>query len=269
MWVTYTCAGIDCDVVPGLDDQGEKVDGDSELSPRCRGYYSECGVGGTEPWGIGEIVEPERFDRVAFRAPTDPYADFAFVLDGATQGGSESGSLVAAELEHLSALETIRYLEFTIGPPRGEDATADSTPTDFDTMLSKAITKCPSPGECEIQCLGQPNGNPLNPFPFQLSTSTSSFSALVPPSPSLPPAVSADTAHKLVSTNSDLRSLLDTPTEVMPGIPRISATVSNSGMSFECAETASGPMNLDLVEVQEEVIAGPRLFQLLDDSGME
>lgn len=238
-------AGMDCDaedgdVVPGLGDRGG-ADVDSELT-RYRDDYSECRVGGSKsPWVSGG-EESELFDDAAFHAPTDPYADFAFGLDDVTYGEVEttSGPLVATGLGYTSALETLRHLESAMEPL----TSAGLVPMNLDAALSKQM-------------------------PGYLSPEPSSFSTLVPPSPSLSPTVAGSATRNLVSMNSDLRSLLDTPIVVAPGTPRISrisGTVSSSGMMFELDKTVSALRNLHPVE---EEIAGPRLFQLLDDDGME
>ena len=230
------CAGMrwnegGCDVVPGFDDRsGARVDIDSKSLLRRQDDYSEYGVGGSKPRRIDESVEPERFDRVAFRAPTDPYAGFAFGLDSATHGEP----LVATELEYPPALETLHHLGCVMQPPTGVDTTVDLISMDLDETLSK-----PTP----------------------------SSSTPLPPSPPLSPTVGVSTTRSLISTDLVLCLLLDSHIKVMPETTQISATVSGSGRMFECPETTSVLMNLDLV--QEEVIAGPRLFQFLDDNDME
>jgi hypothetical protein len=267
--ITYLhyCAGIDrdaenFDVALGLDQGGERPGIDLKLSPHLQDDYSECVVGGFKPQQIFETVEPERFDEAAFRATTDPYVDFAFGLDGTIH--DEPLPSMVPELECPSALETLRHLESVIWPPTSSDTTADLIPIDLDATLLKPIPRHPSPGEWETRCGGPLNSNPLDLLPFKHSAS--SFSTLVLPAPSLSSATAVTTTPDRVSTNLDLCSLLDT---VMPGTPLISATASVSGVSIGCAETASVLMNLGLAEGQEGVIAGPRLFQLLDDDGME
>ena len=262
------CAGIDCGVVPGLDDAArERVDVDSKLSRR-RDDHSECGFSGSEPRRIVESIEPERFDEVAFRAPTDLHVDFAFGLDGVNHDdpGRMSGPLVTAGHEYPSAFETLRHLESTMEPPTGAVITADLIPMDLNATFSKQIPGCSLPREREIQPQGQPNDGLLDLLPAKFSTP--SLSTLVPP-PSFSSVVTAIAARDLASTNLNFCSLQDTPIGVVPGSPQNSTTVSRSGMVFECTEITPGAMNLNLAEVQEEVIAGPRLFQFLDDDGME
>lgn len=272
---SHLCAGIDRDaesrdVVPGLDDPGgERVGVDlklspDRLSPDRRDDHSERGVGCFEPQQICESVEQELFDKVAPQESKDPYADFAFGLDGATN--DELELLVASGLGHSSTLETFRHLESSMGPPTGAGATEDPIPMDLDLTLLKPTLRRPPPGERETRRGCQLNSNPLGLLPFQ--PPTPAFSTL--PFPSLlSPARAATPARNRVFTDMDSCSLLDSPTKAVPGASQISTAASVTKVGVECAETSSVLMNLDLGEPPEESIAGPRLFQLLDDDGME
>ena len=247
--------------MPGLDDRGgERVDVDLELSPRRLDDCLEYEIGSSKRRRTGGSAKQERFDEVAFRAPADPYTDFAVGLDGAAHG--EPGPLTDTGFGYSSALETLRRLESAMGPPTGAGTTADLFPMDPD-----ATPMCPSPSGGETQSLGKLGGNPLNPLPFRLQTS--SLSTPAPPPPLFSSTAGVASPHSLASTNFDLFSLLDTPTGVMLGTPQITVTIPGPGTIPECAETASVLMGLDPVDAKEEEIAGPRLFQLLDDNDME
>ncbi|KAF9790691.1 hypothetical protein BJ322DRAFT_1037931 [Thelephora terrestris] len=263
--------GMDCEVedydpVPGqLDDEaGEKVDVDSELSLRRRDCPLECGVDGSTSQRIDEGGESRGFEDDAFFAPTDPYTEFVFGLDGTTRGDSKRTGEAGTGAEHTSALETLRCLESAMGPPTGVDTTVDLVPMDIETYLSNSIPRRLSPGGGETRFCNQTGSNSLNVFPFQLSTLD--FSTL--PHPSLSPAVTA--AHDPASTTLGLGLSLVTPARVMSPSPRPAAILSSSGMALGSADSASALVDLDSAEMeQERVIAGPRLFQPLDDDGME
>ena len=257
------CAGIDCvaedcDVVPGLVDRGrERVDVDLELSPRRQDDHSECRVGGLTPQS--ESVGLERAGNEVLSASMSPYADFAFWWDTTTHGELErvSRPLAATGPEYPSAMETLRHLNSAMEQTTDAESTVNLIPMDLDVAFSKTIQRHPSPEEWETRCQSRSKSSFLHLLPFQLSTS--SVPTMVPPSLSLSPTATVAAAHDLVSTNSDLRSLLDPPIRAMHGTRQISATGSGSGSGH--TETAS--------MLQEEMIAGPSLFQLLDDDGME
>jgi len=237
---------------------------DSNPSPSRREGW-ECGVDDLEPRRISGGGETDRRDAFVLPAPTDPYIDFAFGLDGATHCDDPKRTnepLVAIGLDHSSVSETLRRLESEIGPPTGVDATVDLIPMDIDAMLSVPVSYRLPSGEGETQRRGSPSDNPPNHLPFQ--PPTSNFPALAPYSSSSP---AVTTAHNLVFRGPDLSSSLEALVQARPQTPQISTTISGSELAVGSTEPASALVNLGSAEVQRKVIAGPRLF--LYDDGME
>ena len=257
------CPGRDCEVPEHNHRDGKR--GSVELSPRSREGSSECGVDCLKPRQIDCVNgELEGFGDPAFRAPTDPYTGFAFDLDATTRGHprATSESFAAAGLDHPTTLETLRRLESSMEPSTGADTTTDLVPMDVEAILSNSIPKHLSPGEGETRSWGQLNRTALGLLPFQLVTLDSSTLATPPLSPTI------DATDNLAFTNSNLGTSLGMPVQVRPPSPRLSMTVSSSGMAFESVESASASVNPESAETQE-MIAGPRLFHPLDDDGME
>ena len=270
--LTCLCAGMDCeaedrDPVPGQfsDQDGKKVDVDLELSLCRRDFTLECGVDGLRPRRIDESREPEGFGGNTLPAPADPYTDFAFGLGGTAQGDARRPSEPGTGVEYPSALETLRGLESAMGAPAGVGATVDLVPMDIEANFSNSSSKRLSSGGGETQCRDLPGSNSLNVLPFQRPAWD--FSTLPPPH-SLSPAVTA--AHDFPFPPLDLGSTLVTaPAQVRPPNPRVSATVSSSGMALGSGHPVSTLVDPDSAEMHEREIAGPRLFQPFDDDGME
>ena len=168
------------------------------------------------------------------------YIDFAFRLDCGTDDDSKrtNNGLV-------SVAETLRCLDPAMGPP---NTTTDPIPMDIDVTLSERL-----------------QGGPLNPLPFQLSTSTPST---LTPASLLPAALVAN--RSLEFTNLDSGLPLGPPTETGPWAPQISvASFPGSVVALRTPGNPSASVNPKSAEIQENAIAGPRLFQPLDDDGME
>lgn len=249
-----TYVGLDCgteDLVPGHDDgHWKRVGADVELSPRSKECLGERVVDDlSQPRQADGSGETERRGHgvVSLGTPMVPYPE-VFGLDGAAVPGAERGdeqALVCAELDpQASALETLLRLESAMRPA-DITTTTDFIPMDIDTILSLSTPKRFSPGE------GKPWGEiPRNslddPPPFQ--PSGSSFSTLtVPP-------LSSTVVRDLAFTKLDLG----------PPLPPV-GDLASLGAGFESTSA--------LTDVESagtrEVIAGPRLFQPLEDDGME
>ena len=241
--------------------EGKEVD--LRPSPRS-GDDLECGVDGFEPLRINEGGETGRPGVLVLPTPTDPYLDFAFGLDGATHDNPEraNGPLAVTGLDYPSVSETVRHLESAMGLLTEADTNADPAPMDIDAMLSTSIPQRLLSRDGETQCRGSLNSNPLSLLPFRLSTSKPQVLGLSSP---LSPVVTAGRDRALTFSDSGLST--KSPVEVRPQTTRISVTVAGSGLTPGFVESVSGLTNLDSVEVQEKVFAGPNLF--LDDDGME
>jgi len=232
--------------------------------PSCRQDDRGCGVGDRKSRRIDEDGETERLDGFVLPVSTDPYIDFALGLDGTTYEDSKKTGEppIAARLGYPSVSETLRRLESAIGLPTGADTAVDLIPMDFNVTLLESVTRLPSSGEGETRGWGKPSGSSLSWLPFR--SSTSKFPTLAPSS--LWPEVAPARDPALVDL--DLSSSLDAPVdEARPPTPRVSATVSGSGLISGSVESASALTNPGSVEIQEKVFSGPRLFP--DDDGME
>jgi hypothetical protein len=227
----------------------------------CHRDGRRSGVGDQESRRIDEGGETERLDEFVDLAPTDPYIDFAFGLDDTTYGDSKrmSEPSVAARLGDPSVSETLLRLESAIGLPTGAETTVDLIPMDFDATLSESILPLPSSGNGETRGWNKPSCGSLSWLPFQFSTSK--FPTVAPSS--LWPTVASSRSHALMGL--DLSSSLDAPVEARPRTPRVSATVSGSGLMSGSVESAPALTNPDSVEIQERVFSGPRLFPDDDD----
>lgn len=247
--------------MPGCDlREGTKVYSKHSSSYRRDGRG--CGVGDRESRRIDEGGETERLDEFVPLTPTDSYIDFAFDLDGTANSDSKRAGepFAGTRLGYPSVSETLRRLESAIGLPIGADTAVDLIPVEFDRALSESIPQLPSSEEGETQGRGRLGSSSLGWLPFQISTSK--FPSLAP-SPLWPTVASV---RDPTLTDLDLGSSLDGPVEAMPRTPRVSVTVSGTGLVLGSVESASALTNLDSAEIQE-VFSGPRLFP--DDGSVE
>ena len=256
------CETEGCGPVPGREvREGKGVD--LGPSPRRRDDW-ECGASDLEPLrinrGEGTGCPGGTF---ALPAPTDPYLDFALGLDGTTLDDSErtNGALVTTELDYPSVSETLRHLESTMGLPVGTGVGVDPTLMNPDAILSVSVPRLRS-GDGETQSRGLLGGTSLSQLPFYLSTSKPQILGYSFSSSSI---VAADGGLTLTPPNSSLSP--KAPVEVIPQTPRISTTVSGSGLTWtpRSVECVSAMTNLDSAKAQ--MFAGPSLF--LGDDGME
>ena len=237
---------------------------DCSTEPSCRQDDRGCGVGDRKSRRIDEDGETECLDESVLPVSTDPYIDFALGLDGTTyEDTKRTGEPpIAARLGYPSVSETLRRLESVIGLPTGADMAADLIPMDSNVTLLEPVTRLPSSGEGETRGWGKPSSSSLGWLPFQSSTSKFPIQG----SPSLWPKVAPARDHALMDLDSS--SPPDAPVDEARSLtPRVSATVSGSGLISGSVESASVLTNPGSVEIQEKVFSGPRLFP--DDDGVE